>query len=65
MRQDARADVRAVANFILDHADGVGAAVTNRALSEITYIILGWRLAKAGHISQHGAGRGRLDLLGS
>ena len=38
-----------MANFILDHADGVGAAVTNRALSEITYIILGWRLAKAGH----------------
>lgn len=48
MGQDARADVRAIANFILDHADSIGAAVTNRALSEITYLILGWRLAATG-----------------
>jgi len=48
MGQETQTDVRAVANFILDHADGIDAAVTNRALSEITYLLLGWRLATCG-----------------
>ncbi len=40
----AQSDVRAIANYILDHADGIGTPVTNHALSEITYLVLGWRL---------------------
>jgi len=48
MGQVTQTDVRAVANFILDFADGNETAVSNRALSEITYLILGWRLAATG-----------------
>ncbi len=48
MGQVTQIDVRAVANIILDHADGIEMAVTNRALSEITYLVIGWRLATQG-----------------
>ncbi len=48
MGQKTHTDVRAVANFILDHADGIETAVTNRAVSELTYLLLGWHLAAKG-----------------
>lgn len=48
MGQKTQTDVRAVANFILDHADGIETAITNRAVSELTYLVLGWHLAAKG-----------------
>lgn len=48
MGQVTQADIRAVANFILDHADGIETAVTNQAVSELTYLVLGWSIATRG-----------------
>jgi uncharacterized phage-associated protein len=39
-------DARAVANFLLDHADSIGKKLTIMALLKIIYFAHGWHLAK-------------------